>query len=83
MVTFYKELMKVGSFKEVAKLNYMSRTSLYRYKERFRKIGITENNLIPLTENGIPKAEIDLREYHGEHQWNAHFLTKNSFLDLL
>ena len=44
---------------------------------------IKENNLIPLTENGIPRAEIDLREYHGEHQWNAHFLTKNSFLDLL
>lgn len=82
MVGFYKELMRIGSFKDVAKMNYMSRTTMYRYKERFKKIGITDNNLIPLTEDGIPRAETDLRQYHTEHIYNAHFLTKNNFLDI-
>jgi hypothetical protein len=48
----------------VGKFNYLSRATVYRYKERFRKIGITENNLIPLTEDGIPRADINLRDYH-------------------
>ena len=83
MVGFYKELLKIGSFKDVGKFNYMSRATIYRYKQRFKKIGITENNLIPLTMDGIPQAPIDLRDYHAEHLFNRHFLDKNSFLDML
>jgi hypothetical protein len=82
MVNFYKELQKLGSFKDVQKFNYLSRATLYRYKERFRKIGITENNLIPLTEDGIPRAEINLRDYHTEHIYNRWFLDKKSFVEM-
>ena len=82
MVSFYKELQKLGSFKDVAKFNYLSRATLYRYKQRFRKIGITENNLIPLTEDGIPRAEINLRDYHTEHMFNRWFLDKKSFMEM-
>jgi hypothetical protein len=82
MVAFYKELLKFGSFKDTAKFNYLSRATLYRYKDRFKKIGITENNLIPLTEDGIPKAEINLRDYHTEHIYNRWFLDKKSFVEM-
>jgi hypothetical protein len=82
MLGFYADLLKLGSFKEAARLNYHSRATMFRYKERFRKIGITESNLIPLTEDGIPLAELNLRDYHYEHLNNRHFLSKNTFLDL-
>ncbi len=82
MMGFFNDLLRTGSFKETAKHNYMSRATLYRYKARFKKIGITECNLIPITENGIPLAELDLGQYHTEHVFNPHFLPKSCFLDL-
>jgi hypothetical protein len=83
MVNFYKELLRIGSFRDVGKFNYLSRATIYRYKQRFKKIGITENNLIPLTGDGIPKAALDLRDYHTAHVYDFQLLNKNSFLDLL
>jgi hypothetical protein len=82
MVSFYKELLKVGSSKDTAKFNYLSRATLYRYKDRFKKIGISENNLIPITEAGIPRAELNLRDYHTEHMYNRWFLDKKSFIEM-
>jgi len=61
----------------------MHRATMYRYKQRFKTIGITENNLIPLTEGGIPGADLDLGSYHSEHLFNRHFLLKNTFLDMM
>ncbi len=83
MINFYKDLQRLGSFRATAKFNSMARATLYRYKDRFKKIGITENNLIPLTENGIPVAELNLRDYHHEHMLNPRFLQKNAFLDII
>ena len=83
MLGFYNDLLRFGSFRETAKFNYMHRATMYRYKQRFKKIGITDNNLIPLTEDGIPGAALDLRDYHSEHTFNRHFLIKNSFLDMM
>jgi hypothetical protein len=53
-------------------------------KARFKKIGITDSHLIPLTEDGggIPIAELNLRDYHHEHQFNPHYLNKKGFLDI-
>jgi hypothetical protein len=82
MLNFYKDLLRLGSFRETAKFNYLSRATMFRYKERFKKIGITESNLIPLTEDGIPLAELNLRDYHHEHQYNPHFLNKKGFLEI-
>ncbi len=83
MVYFYKDLLRLGSFRAIGKFSHLSRATIYRYKQRFRKIGITEHNLIPQTEDGIPRTEINLREYHTEHMFNARFLNKNSFLDIV
>lgn len=83
MCSIYGALKKVGSFKDLIKFNHLSRASMYRYKARFKKIGITENNLIPLTENGIPRADLDFRSYHWELTTNPHFLDKRNFIGLL
>lgn len=82
MMGYYSDLLRLGSFKAVAKFNYSDRSTMFRYKARFKKIGITEKNLIPLTEDGIPLAELNLRDYHYEHQFNPHFIKKTGFLDL-
>jgi hypothetical protein len=82
MLGFNNDLLKFGSFKEASKFNYMHRATMYRYKQRFKKIGITENNLIPLTPEGLPGAPLDLRDYHSEHMFNPRFLSKNTFLDM-
>ena len=83
MMGFYGDLLRLGSFKEVGKFNYKSRATHFRFKARFKKIGITDSSLIPLTEDGIPQAELNLRDYHYEHQANPHFLRKKGFLDII
>jgi hypothetical protein len=55
------------------------RLNMCCYNQRFKEIGIIENNLIPLTENGIPMAALDLRDYHAEHMFYRHYLNKNTF----
>jgi hypothetical protein len=64
MLHFYSKLAELGSFKEVQKFCHYSRATLYRYKERFKKIGITETSLTPLTEDRIPEAPLDFKAYH-------------------
>ena len=65
MIRFYLQLLKHGSFKDTAKYFELSRATIYRYKQRFKKIGITERSL-KLTETtySIPYAPMDLRDYH-------------------
>lgn len=83
MLGYYADLLRLGSFREVQKFNYKSRATHFRFRARFKKIGITDSNLIPLTEDGIPEAELNLRDYHHEHQFNPHFLRKKGFLDII
>lgn len=76
MLQFYELLIKYGSFKEAAKMCNFSRATLYRYKDRFKKIGITENSVQPNNEYSIPSAPLDLKEYHS-------FLTYSSLSKIL
>lgn len=64
MMNFYQNLINVGSFKDVAKFCHYSRATLFRYYERFKRIGITEQSIKPInTSYELPKAPLDLREY--------------------
>ena len=76
MLEFHFDLVKLGTFQEVAKFRQYSKATIYRYKDRFKKIGISENNLIPVTENGIPRAEINFRNYHEIVNFESNFLKK-------
>jgi len=82
MIRFYQQFTKIGSFKDTANLLEMSRATLFRYKERFKKLGIGENNLIPLTPDGLPEAPIDFRTYHQIMTYSTSFRTRNSLYDL-
>lgn len=64
MLQFYDQLLKYGSFKEAGKYSGCSRATMYRYKERFKKIGITERHLKPVENYSIPEAPLDMKEYH-------------------
>lgn len=74
MIQFYDLLVKYGSFREVARLSRYSKATLYRYKDRFKKIGITENNIKPGAGFVFPKAALNLNDYHD-------FLSKISITD--
>lgn len=82
MMAFYRNLIRVGSFQAVAKYEYVSRATIYRYKEKFRRIGITDQHLLPKTESGIPVVALDLRNYHSEHMFNIRFTNKRNLMDL-
>ncbi|MEO7045537.1 MAG: phage/plasmid replication protein, II/X family, partial [Ferruginibacter sp.] len=71
MIQFYLLLAQTGSFKEANKLSRYSHATLYRYKDRFKKIGISENHIKPDDNFSLPEAPIDLKEYHA-------FLTRNN-----
>lgn len=64
MLHFYDLLIKYGSFKEAAKYGNLSRATMYRYKDRFKKIGITERHMKPLEDYSIPDAPLDMKDYH-------------------
>jgi len=82
MVWFYKNLVEIGSFKDTAKFFNLHRATMYRYKERFKKLGITENNILPVTEEGLPKAPIDFRAYHHEITYTPGYLKQNNSITL-
>ena len=65
MMSFYPHLLKHGSFKEAVKFCNLSRATLYRYMERFEKIGINNKSIKPIESSfGIPEAPLDLSAYH-------------------
>lgn len=65
MLRFYSHLLKHGSFKDAAKYLELSRATLYRYKQKFKKIGITDKSLkLKETTYTIPLPTMDLKEYH-------------------
>lgn len=67
---FYQALIKFGSFREAANSLGIHRSSLYRYKEKFKKLGIKENNVFPEGEFKLQKPELSFVEYHA-------YLSKN------
>jgi hypothetical protein len=56
MMKFHENLKKYGSFKEVAKQGLYSRATLYRYRDRFKKIGITEATIWPEKHQLLPNV---------------------------
>ena len=82
MMRFYAQMIKIGSFKEAGRIMQISRATLYRYKKRFKKIGIGENNLIPLTPDGLPNAPFDFRTYHEIMTYTTAFRYQNPLFRL-
>jgi hypothetical protein len=74
MLHFYSLLILHGSFKEVAKFSHYSRATLYRYKDRFKKIGITETTIKPIQYYSIPETKIDFKEYHSHLIYKCNLL---------
>lgn len=64
MLQFYDLLVKHVTFREAARVSRYSRATLYRYKARFKKIGITEINMTKEENFIFPEASLDLKEYH-------------------
>lgn len=64
MIYFYSLLQKYGSFKEAGKYSGLSRATLYRYKKRFKEIGISETAIKPLDSYSLPVGYIDFKNYH-------------------
>ncbi len=60
MKKFYALLLG-KSFEEIKRLNLYSRASFYRYKQRFKKIGVTDQNLMPMQ---LCRVSTDFKEYH-------------------
>jgi len=60
MLKFYA-LLHNSSFEELMKRRIYSRATFYRYKGRFAKIGITQNNIMPID---YIHPKIDLGQYH-------------------
>lgn len=64
MIKFYDLLIKSGSFNEAARLSRLSKPSIYRYKHRFKKIGITENSIKPEENFKFSDSNLNLNAYH-------------------
>ncbi len=64
MIKFYGLLLRSGSFKEAARISRYSKATLHRYKNRFKKIGISENSIKAEENFEFPKAPLDFKEYH-------------------
>jgi len=64
MIYFYSLLQKYGSFKEAARYGGLSRATMFRYKKRFKEIGIHENSIKPMADYTLPTVKTDFQEYH-------------------
>jgi hypothetical protein len=60
MMKFYT-ILQIKSFDEILKSGYYSRATFFRYKSRFKLIGITQNFIIPFDHINVP---MDLSQYH-------------------
>ncbi len=78
MIQFYDLLAKSGSFKEAARLSRYSRATLYRYKARFNKIGISETSMQGEENFVFPKGCVDLEFYHSFLQQNSNLIKGKS-----
>lgn len=73
------EMMKIYtmlhncSFEELYKKGFYSRPTFYRYKSRFKKIGITQNNILVIDHFNVP---VDLSQYHNFIMENPHLIHK-------
>ena len=70
MIEFYLLLVKHGSFKEAANFARKDRSTMFRFKKKFKSIGITENNVQPDKNISTPQASFDLKEYHNFLMFN-------------
>jgi hypothetical protein len=74
LLRFYELWVKYGSFKEAAKASNYARATIYRYKERFNRIGVNEKQFQAGNEDRFVKPNLDLKEYHS-------FITSSRIMD--
>ena len=72
MIKFYALLQNL-SFEEVMKRGLYSRATFYRYKNRFEKIGITQNNVMLFDHIN---ATVDLSLYHHHIIYNRKLINR-------
>ena len=70
MLIFYA-LLKNQTFEDIRKDGLYSRATIYRFIKRFKQIGITQNNLIPIQWMVV---STDLSEYHSTLMANSNIL---------
>jgi hypothetical protein len=64
MFQMYLLLVQYGSFQLAIKANRYSMATLYRYIEKFKRLGIKGHQIAPSEDYSIPKAPMDFKEYH-------------------
>ena len=72
MLKFYAILQNF-SFEEIMKKGFYSKATFYRYKNRFNKIGITQNNIVLTDHISIP---VDLSMYHHQIIYGKNLIDK-------
>lgn len=72
MLKFYG-LLKNSSFEDIMKSGLYSRASFYRYKSRFEKIGITQNDIMPID---YINPVVDLTRYHHQITYGKKLINK-------
>jgi hypothetical protein len=72
MLKFFA-MLKNSSFEELMKANIYSRATFYRYKNRFAKIGITQNNIMPID---FIHPVVDLSTYHHQMLYGNKLINK-------
>ena len=60
MLRFFK-MLENSSFDEIRKGGYYPRSTFFKYKQRFAKIGITQNYVMPVDHINVP---VDFSQYH-------------------
>lgn len=72
MMKFYA-ILQTKSFDEILKSGYYSRATFFRYKSRFKAIGITQNFMIPFDHINVP---VDLSQYHHHLMFNKKLISQ-------
>jgi hypothetical protein len=57
----FNAILQSKSFDEILKSGYYSRSTFFRYRNRFKAIGITQNFIIPFDHINVP---VDFSQYH-------------------
>lgn len=74
MLKFYS-LLENGSFDKIRKENIYSKSTFFRYVSRFKKIGITQQNIVP---EGIKiVSKVDLVNYYSHIMYSKPLIKKS------
>ncbi len=74
MIQFYLLLVQHGSFKEAAKFARKDRSTMFRFKNKFKLLRITSKHVQPDKNCLFPQAAIDFSEYHSFLMYESNLL---------